>query len=275
MQEKLSNIRLGKRNETLEWKRNDEIGELVREYNRMVDELAVSAEKLARSERESAWREMAKQVAHEIKNPLTPMKLSMQHLQRAWNEKSDNMDELFSRISKTLIEQIDALSNIASEFSNFAQMPRAKNETLDLSKIISSVINLFSGTPNIKIIFEDDKAARRIFADREQLIRLFSNLIKNSIQAIPENTEGKIEVRIKTENDFHIISIRDNGTGIAPEQQEKIFMPSFTTKTSGMGMGLALVKNIAEQAGGKVWFETKPEEGSTFFVELPSQSTSN
>ncbi len=275
IQEKLSSIRLGKRNEMIEWKRNDEIGQLVQEYNRMVEELVISADKLARSERESAWREMAKQVAHEIKNPLTPMKLSVQHLQRAWNEKSGNLDELFQRISKMMIEQIDALSNIASEFSNFAQMPRAKNETLDLGDIVRSSINVFNNTPNVSIQFEDDKIERKVFADREQLIRALSNLIKNAVQSIENNKNGIINISMKTENGFHIISVADNGTGIPAEIQSKIFTPNFTTKTSGMGLGLAMVKSMVESIGGTINFETKIGDGSVFYLSLPIEEDSN
>ena len=272
IQERLSLLKLGSRNEFIEWKRNDEIGQLVKQYNQMVAALAESADKLSRSERESAWREMAQQVAHEIKNPLTPMKLSVQHLQRAWNEKSGNLDELFRRISNTMIEQIDTLSNIASEFSNFAKMPRAKNEALRLNEILNSCINLFNDTPRVKIDYHDDNIERTVMADREQLIRAFSNIIKNSIQSIPESRNGKIDITIKTENGFHIISVTDNGMGISESLQSKIFTPNFTTKTSGMGLGLAMVKSTVDAAGGSIRFETKEGEGTTFSVFLPAYS---
>ena len=268
IQEKLSSIRLGSRNETIEWKRNDEIGQLVRQYNMMVEALAESAKKLARSERETAWREMAQQVAHEIKNPLTPMKLSIQHLQRAWNEKSGNLDELFQRISKTMVEQIDALSNIASEFSNFAQMPRAKNETLDMNNVVRSSVNLFNDT-GVSIRFNDDGMERIIFADREQLIRVMSNLVKNAVQAIPSSRKGEIVVSVYSENNFHIISVADNGSGIPANLQSKIFTPSFTTKSSGMGLGLAMVKSAVEAMGGTIGFETKEGDGSVFRISIP------
>ncbi len=271
IQERLSLIRLGSRNEIIEWKRNDEIGQLVQQYNKMVDALAESADKLSKSERESAWREMAQQVAHEIKNPLTPMKLSMQHLQRAWNEKSGNLDELFQRISKTMIEQIDALSNIASEFSDFAKMPRTKNESIDLNEILLSSINLFNDTPGSAIEYIDDRNVRRIFADRDQLIRAFSNLIKNAIQSIPENRKGEIKISLKTENLWYHISISDNGTGIPVSLQSKMFTPNFTTKTSGMGLGLAMVKSTLDAVGGSVWFETAEGKGTVFYISIPTQ----
>ncbi|MCX6290322.1 MAG: ATP-binding protein [Bacteroidetes bacterium] len=272
IQEKLSNIRLGRKNEMIEYSRQDEIGQLVNEYNRMIDELAASAEKLARSERESAWREMAKQVAHEIKNPLTPMKLSVQHLQKAWLEKSPLLDEIFERISHTLVEQIDTLSNIAAEFSNFAQMPVAKKEKTDLDKILRSTIALFKELPGSTITFASPGKEKFVYADKDQLSRVFSNLLKNSTQAIPSDKKGVIHVSVATGQEDFIVSISDNGEGIPLEQVSRIFTPSFTTKSGGMGLGLSMVKSIVENSGGKIWFETIAGEGTVFFISLPAFS---
>jgi two-component system nitrogen regulation sensor histidine kinase NtrY len=274
IQERLREVKLGRRNEVIEWKRNDEIGQLVQQYNTMVEALAESADKLTRSERESAWREMAQQVAHEIKNPLTPMKLSVQHLQRAWKDKSGNLDELFQRISQTLIEQIDTLSTIASAFSDFARMPKAKNENLQLNEVLTSCINLFNETPGVEIQFKNDGQPHAVLADREQLIRAFSNIIKNAIQSIPAQRKGVIVISIKTENDVHVISFADNGIGIPAALVPKIFTPSFTTKSSGMGLGLALVKGTIDAALGSIWFETKEGEGTVFYVSLPNAEES-
>lgn len=269
IQEKLRSTRLGSRNETIEWSRNDEIGQLVKQYNMMVEALAESAARLAQSERETAWREMAQQVAHEIKNPLTPMKLSVQHLQRAWKEKSGNLDELFQRISSTMIEQIDTLSNIASAFSNFAKMPKAENEWLDLNDILRSSVNLFNDTPDVTIAFADDGRERKIFADRDQLMRVFSNILKNAVQAVPQTRKGDIRISVSSENDFHTVAVSDNGTGILPALQSKIFTPNFTTKTSGMGLGLAMVKSTLEAMGGNVRFETAEDKGTVFYITIP------
>ncbi len=270
IQERLGKIKLGKRNELIEWDREDEIGALVKEYNRMVEELSESAELLARSERESAWREMAKQVAHEIKNPLTPMKLSVQHLQRAWKEKSPNLDNIMNQVSHTMIEQIDTLSNIATEFSNFAKMPRATNEMVDLSAIIRNVVTLYSENETATITYyEHPPNGFFVFGDKEQLIRVFSNLLKNALQAIPEQTSGHIHVELKIDHDRVIASVRDNGTGIAESETARIFTPNFTTKTGGMGLGLAMVKSIVEQAHGSVRFTSRPGEGTIFYVSLP------
>jgi two-component system nitrogen regulation sensor histidine kinase NtrY len=270
IQERMSKVRLGKRNEQIEWKSTDEIGELISEYNRMIDELSASANKLAKSERESAWREMAKQVAHEIKNPLTPMKLSVQHLQRAWKDKNANIDEIMQRFSHTLVEQIDTLSTIATEFSNFAQMPKANHEIVDLRSIVRNIVHLHRESEKVHIDFEEArKIPFEVYADREQLLRVFTNLVRNAVQAIPENREGKISVRLYNENGNYVVSVKDNGHGIAEDKISKIFTPNFTTKSGGTGLGLAMVKNIVESSNGKIWFETKLDRGTSFYVSLP------
>lgn len=273
IQDKLSKIKLGKTNELIEWQEMDEIGSLVSEYNRMIIELTKSAELLAKSERESAWREMAKQVAHEIKNPLTPMKLSIQHLQRIWKDDAPDMDQKVERLTQTIIEQIDTLSSIATEFSNFAKMPKANLEKVNVQEILLNSIALFQDSENIHIDFENKTTDNAIvLADKEQLLRVFNNLIKNAIQAIPEERKGKIEIGLKEEDQFYIISIKDNGIGINDDAFDKIFVPNFTTKTGGMGLGLAMVKSIIESSNGKISFETNPPQGSTFFVAIPAIS---
>jgi signal transduction histidine kinase len=270
IQEKLGNIKLGKMNEPIEWKQHDEIGSLVSEYNRMILELQKSAELLARSERESAWREMAKQVAHEIKNPLTPMKLSIQHMERLINDKSENLEEKIKRIAKTLIEQIETLSAIATEFSNFAKMPKANNEALHIREIVESSIRLFKNADEAEVKFNAElDGSVLVYADKDQLIRIFNNLIKNAIQAIPEDRKGLIEVTLKKSRDQVVVSVKDNGTGIDDEVVDKIFVPNFTTKSTGMGLGLAMVKNIVEGFNGRIWFETSAGKGTTFYVALP------
>lgn len=268
IREKISRLKLGTANEKIEWEKKDEIGSLVEEYNRMVDELSQSADLLARSERETAWREMAKQVAHEIKNPLTPMKLSVQYLQKAWDEKAPDWDERLKRFTDTLTEQIDTLSAIATAFSDFAKMPRSKYEKTELTDVISKSIGLFKNSTKIKFRFEHH-GNYFVLADRDQLIRVFNNLIKNAIQAIENHSDGLIKITITTRDNLHIIRFSDNGKGIPPEQREKVFYPSFTTKTGGMGLGLAMVKNIIENAGGDITFKTEVGEGTEFVISLP------
>jgi signal transduction histidine kinase len=273
IQEKLSKVKVGMPNEPIEWKSRDEIGNLVDEYNRMLKDLEKSAILLAKSERESAWREMAKQVAHEIKNPLTPMKLSVQHLQRARRDPDIDWEKKLNQFTQTLIQQIDALTNIADEFSNFAKMPKTKNTVVDLGEICLNAIDLFQESGPVDISFDNnaskDKGELLVLADKEQLNQVLNNLIKNAIQAIPESAHGKIDIGIDEKDESYIVSIKDNGTGIKKDEYDKIFAPNFTTKTGGMGLGLALVKTMVENVGGGVWFESSEGTGTTFFFSLP------
>ena len=267
--DKMREVNLGKANEEIDWKRNDEIGGLVREYNKMVKKLEVSAEALAKSEREGAWREMARQVAHEIKNPLTPMKLSIQFLQKSIDNNSDNVKELTGKVAKTLVEQIDHLSKIAFDFSQFANIGNTNIETFDINEVINSLDNLYKTSHEGELKLKTVPGKVMVRADKTQMNRLFTNLIQNAIEAC--NGKGKCDIElneVRTDGVIQI-SIKDNGEGIPQEMHSKIFIPNFTTKSSGTGLGLAMCKGIAEQAGGRIWFETKTGEGSTFYVELP------
>lgn len=269
--EKLKKVTLGQKNEPIVWEQDDEIGKLVREYNRMIAQLENSAELLAKSERESAWREMAKQVAHEIKNPLTPMKLSIQHLQRASRDNMPDIDQMIEKVTSTLIEQIENLSEIASEFSSFAKMPAAQQQILSLNEIVRSVSDLYKNE-DVDLTIHIPAEQYLVFADKGQLIRVFNNLVKNALQAIPDERKGNIFIAMKQEHDFVLVKVEDNGIGISPEQQEKVFAPNFTTKGSGMGLGLAISKNIINSAGGEIWFESEKETGTRFYVKLPIHS---
>jgi signal transduction histidine kinase len=270
IQLKFSEIRLGQKYGKIVYNSNDEIGGLVNEYNRMVTELEKSIDMLARSERESAWREMAKQIAHEINNPLTPMKLSVQHLQRAWVDKNERFDEYLNRISKTLIDEIDNLSAIATEFSNFAKMPLAINQKLDLITKIDNAVSLFANNKVEFQVYLNNNAEVPIYADKEQISRVLINLFTNAIQSVAKGVKPLIIVDVKTDNTNVVLLIKDNGKGIPKEMQEKLFRPNFTTKTSGMGLGLAIVKNIIESSGGTITYETKEDQGTTFIITLPS-----
>jgi len=275
IRDKLGKVKLGQLNEKIEWHRRDEIGGLIAEYNRMIDALAKSADLLARSERESAWREMAKQVAHEIKNPLTPIKLSVQHLQKSWDEHSPDWEDRLNKFTKTLIQQIDTLAAIASEFSDFAKMPQTNNTDVELNSIIQAAITLFKNTPGITLNFYPTDSPCYIWADEKQLLRVFNNLVKNAVQSIPHSRTGSIDVRIKVVNSEFIISIADNGMGIAKEEQTRIFAPNFTTKSGGSGLGLSIVQNIIKQAGGRIWLDSKEDKGTIFYVMLPAYTASN
>jgi two-component system, NtrC family, nitrogen regulation sensor histidine kinase NtrY len=267
--EKMKEINLGKVNEAIEWSRNDEIGSLVKEYNKMLSKLDESASALAKTEREGAWKEMAKQVAHEIKNPLTPMKLSMQFLQRAIENNAPDVKELTATVANTMVEQIDHLSNIASEFSQFANIEKANKEILDVNEVLHSLKQLYSGNENITMQWKLANEPVRIYADKTHVNRLFTNLIQNALQSVSEDAMPLIQITETLEDGQVLIKIKDNGDGIPDNIQSKIFTPNFTTKTSGTGLGLAMCKRIVEQMNGNIWFETSTEEGTTFFINLP------
>jgi nitrogen fixation/metabolism regulation signal transduction histidine kinase len=262
-------VNLSKTNEEIIWNRDDEIGELVKEYNKMVAKLDESAAALAKSEREGAWREMARQVAHEIKNPLTPMKLSIQYLQKAINTNQPNVKELSSSVANTLVEQIDHLSKIAADFSQFANIGNTNIELFDLHDVIGSLKDLYRPDHNIQFDWKPVNEKVIIEADKTQMNRLFTNLFANAVEACDGNAACRIDVTEEQHNGSIRISIKDNGEGIAPEMQSRIFSPNFTTKSSGTGLGLAMCKSIVEQAKGKIWFETEKEKGTIFHVELP------
>jgi two-component system nitrogen regulation sensor histidine kinase NtrY len=250
--------------------RSDEIGELVKEYNKKVAELQKNAEALAKSERESAWREMAKQVAHEIKNPLTPMKLSIQHLSRSVKLADEESELKLQRVTKSLIEQIDALTKIANEFSNFAKMPKAKEIELDLSEVLKNTVSVFAEydehTLDLNI---DPMETPIIWADKDLLLRVFNNLIKNAIQSIAPGVDGKIDITLTETKTNYLVSIKDNGVGIQESERDRIFVPYFTTKSKGTGLGLAMSKQIVEGMNGEIWFESEVGVGTTFFLSFP------
>lgn len=271
IRDSIARLQLGKTDHKIEWTRNDEIGRLVREYNRMIDELAVSADLLARSERESAWREMAKQVAHEIKNPLTPMRLSVQHLEKAWRENVPDFNQRLARFTKTMVEQIDNLSLIAGEFSDFAKMPAGKNGPINLRAFIPEVLDLYNDIDKVKIELQmpDGDEPILVYSDRNQLIRVFNNLIRNSIQAYNKNKVARIRIVCELSDTFAKCHVIDFGCGIPEEQKVNIFSPYFTTKTGGMGLGLSMVKSIIENNRGEVGFVSQENTGTTFSFTLP------
>ncbi|MFS4466402.1 ATP-binding protein [Maribacter sp. 2210JD10-5] len=247
----------------------EEIEKLIDSYNGMIDELGQSAVKLARSEREQAWREMAKQVAHEIKNPLTPMRLSVQSFERKFDPNDPNAEQKLKEFSDTLIQQIDTMSSIASAFSNFAQMPAQQNETLNVVQIVKLALDIFN-EDYIHFIADEEEIIAKL--DRTQLIRVVTNLVKNAIQAVPEVASPRVLVSVAKDGNHVKISVADNGVGISDENKEKIFEPKFTTKNSGMGLGLGMVKNIVETYNGSINFTSQPGKGTVFCVNFPRAS---
>ncbi|MEO8116505.1 MAG: HAMP domain-containing sensor histidine kinase, partial [Bacteroidota bacterium] len=266
---KMKEISLGKVNEEIVWKRNDELGLLVKEYNKMLLKLEESAQALGRSEREGAWREMARQVAHEIKNPLTPMKLSIQYLQRAIDKNDPNVKDLSRQVAGTLVEQIDQLAQIAGDFSQFANIATARKEIFNLNEMLSSLALLFQSKEGVEIQLKFPGNECLLQEDKTQVNRLFTNLIKNAIEASSDISRVHIDILLECTEHEALVAISDKGAGISPEMQTKIFTPNFTTKTSGTGLGLAICKGIVENAGGKIWFKTEENEGTTFYVSLP------
>jgi two-component system nitrogen regulation sensor histidine kinase NtrY len=233
--------------------------------------LQKNAEALAKSERESAWREMAKQVAHEIKNPLTPMKLSIQHLSRSIKLADEDSEVKLQRVTKSLIEQIDALTKIANEFANFAKMPKANEIELDLSEVLKNTVSVFAEYDQHEITLNIAPTEETIvWADKTLSLRVFNNLIKNALQSVPVGEKGIVLVSLTKKDSTYVIAVKDNGVGIKPEQMNKIFVPYFTTKSTGTGLGLAMSKQIVESMNGKIWFESTIGVGTTFFVTFPA-----
>ncbi|WP_235183963.1 sensor histidine kinase [Hymenobacter sp. IS2118] len=274
--EKLTKTTLTGENELLVYRSSDdEIGLLVREYNTMLTKLEASKRELAAQEKEAAWREMARQVAHEIKNPLTPMKLSLQFLQKAITERRANADELIGRISQTLITQIDVLSDIATSFSNFTNLPAMRPERLDVATILRRCAALHQpdtddGALELHLPADAETGHYLVFADESLLVRTFNNLLLNARQAVPPGREPHVAVWLEAVNADRVrVTIRDNGVGIADDVRDKVFVPNFTTKETGSGIGLAVARRGIESAGGHIWFETEVGVGTEFFIELP------
>ncbi len=256
-------------NEPLEWNSDDEIGLMVGEYNRMLQNLEASKTALARSEKESAWREMAQQVAHEIKNPLTPMKLTLQHLKRTLTSSKSGNSNLSEKPINSLLHQIDTLSDIATSFSSFAKMPVPENQRIEISSILTRTIQLHDNSKQYQIISEIEGGNHYITGDPQLMGRIFSNLIINGIQAVPPDRDPVIEISLKTVENKVVITFKDNGSGIPPDITHKIFIPNFSTKEQGSGIGLSIAKRGIEHAGGKIWVDSTSEAGTAIFVELP------
>jgi len=251
--------------------RKDEIGDLASAFNRMTKELESTRNRAAQSEREGAWKEMARQVAHEIKNPLTPMKLSVQHVQHAHEVKDTNFSAVFTRVMKTLSEQIDVLTRIASEFSRFGEMPRRRYAFVSLKKVVESALSLFDAErAHIRFVADIPDKISSIYADEEEFRRTLVNLLRNSVQAM--DGWGMIVITASESNGIIHLSIKDTGVGMSEETLNKAFDPNFSTKTSGMGLGLAIVKRTITDMSGTIRVESTIGKGTTFHIELPART---
>ncbi len=265
--QKMTETSMGIRNKKIEVDGvSHELESLVNSYNQMIDQLEVSAAKLASSEREAAWREMAKQVAHEIKNPLTPMRLSVQSFERKFDPNDPEINAKVKEYNNTLIQQIDTMSSIAGAFSTYAEMPAQQDETLSVVKITKLALDIFN-EHYIEFLPQDDDLIVRF--DRTQLIRVVTNLITNSVQALSQTSDPIIRVEVFANGEDAVITVTDNGSGISEENTPFVFEPKFTTKTSGMGLGLAMVKNIVETYNGSITFTSKPNIETVFSVRFP------
>jgi signal transduction histidine kinase len=251
---------------TLEHKWKDEVGELVDEYNELLSKLRESLIRRAKDEREGAWREMAQQVAHEIKNPLTPLRLGIQQLERAWNDEAEDFPNRLKKFSSTALSQIDVLASIAEDFALLAVVREAEIISVDLNDVVNKAAGLY-GEESVKV----DSTSQRILVegDESRLIRAFNNLIANALDSMYDaKSKNPINIEISQEGDFAFVKVVDTGIGIPPEKLERIFEPRFTTKTHGLGLGLAMVKSIIEQSKGEVSVISKEGKGATFIVKL-------
>ncbi|MCB0484124.1 MAG: HAMP domain-containing histidine kinase [Flavobacteriales bacterium] len=267
VRQQLSETHLDTIDKPLHWKYNDEIGTLIEAYNEKLEELRKSAALLREKERESAWRDMARQVAHEIKNPLTPLQLSVQQLERAYLSKDPDFGGRLQRFSTLLQQQITTLSQIAESFSAYGQLPAPKPEKISLSKEITSVIHLFAKEERIQFGWHTSHSEASVIMDPDYLRRICNNLYKNAIQAI--EGKGRIDTYITEDGNYWKIEIRDTGEGIPKERLERIFTPNFTTRSSGMGLGLSMVHNMVEQSNGEINVSSQVGEGTSFCISLP------
>lgn len=245
-----------------------EIVDLMDSFNTMTTRLRQSQEELAAAERELAWKEMAKQVAHEIRNPLTPMKLAVQHLHKAWRDGADQLGDIIEKVTRTLIDQIDSLSRISDEFSRFGRMPRRSTSAVDVAAMLTEAVSLFRSHQDVVFDLSIATDLPRVLADREELARATTNILRNAVQAIHD--QGRIEVHAESRGDLVVLRFVDSGIGIAGELLPRIFEPNFSTKTEGMGLGLAIVKKIVDDAGGRIRIESVDGEGTSVIIELPA-----
>ncbi len=243
---------------------------MVKEYNQMLYKLSESKAELEQTQRERAWREMAQQVDHEIKNPLTPMKLTLQQLERSLNNDADSKEKTLKALD-SLLTQVEILNDIASSFSTFARMPEPDIKRIELIGLLKRAIDLHHHTGDIQFRYKGKEMF--VMGDDQLLGRIFSNIILNAFQAARPGVAMLVEISVEAENDFCRITFRDNGKGIDEKVAERVFIPHFSTKRSGSGLGLAIAKQGIEHMRGKIWFESEAGEGTTFYIELPSNTT--
>ena len=260
------NIRPELKYEPIVYKQKDEVYNLITEYNRVLKELSDKTKKLIETERIIIWKDIAKQIAHEIKNPLTPIKLKIQYLIKNIREGKYGMD--IEKDLKSILEQIDILSEISRTFLVFSNLPQPKIEEVEVISLLNSLVTIYNNEEMVIKFSSKDLKKVYVDADKNFLIQIFNNLIKNSLEAIPLDREKNIEIEVQVKEKNMIVKISDNGLGIPEEIRDKIFFPKFSTKSSGMGLGLSIVKDMVKMLGGKIYFETQLNIGTTFYFEL-------
>ena len=246
---------------------NDELNQLVKAYNKMILQIQEQKQRLSFKEKEEAWREMAKQVAHEVKNPLTPMKLTIQNFERKFDPADPDIRDKVKHLSRTLVDQIDLVATVASAFSQFAQLPEKNNEIFDLNKEIKNIINVFSDE---KIYFHSNRDIIMVEMDKIYLSRIITNLVANARQAKHDDRDNIINLDVEQRQKRVIITVDDNGTGIPEDLYDRIFEPNFTSKTSGTGLGLTMVRKMVEDYKGEISVKSELGKGSTFTISLPT-----
>lgn len=251
----------------IKYYQNDELNQLVKAYNRMILQIKDQKERLSFKEKEVAWREMAKQVAHEVKNPLTPMKLTIQNFERKFDPTDPKIQDKVKNLSRTIVDQIDLIATVASAFSQFAQLPEKNNEIFDINEEIRNIINVFSDE---SIYFHSNKIVIMIEMDKIYLSRIITNLVANARQARNTDKESVINVNVEQRHKRIIIDVEDNGVGIPEDMYDRIFEPNFTSKTSGTGLGLTMVRKMVEEYKGEISVKSEVGKGSTFTISLPS-----
>ncbi len=269
LQRKITSVSIEKQNEKIEWSRNDEIGKLIEAYNQMVEKLEESARLMKYSAREKAWREMARQIAHEIRNPLTPMKLNIQYLQKVYSAKDPSFDEKFKSVSSSLINQIDTMNEVVGMFSDFSKTNFPIDEKADLMEAITSTATLFRKSYEIHITIDSEQDNIEVKTSMQDLLRIFNNLLKNAVQSMENTPDKNIRIQILQRQKYVEVRLTDNGKGIYEADKEHIFQPYFTTKSKGTGLGLAIVKNLMTEMGGEIIFVSEKGLGTTFILKLP------
>lgn len=258
----------GREMKPIKYFQNDELSGLVKSYNKMIYQIEDQKMLLANKEREEAWREMAKQVAHEVKNPLTPMKLLIQNFERKFDKNDPEIDQKVRNLSRSLVDQIDLVATVASAFSEFAKLPPKNDEFFNLKEELENLVRVFNDDGNI--YFHANKDMMPVRMDRIYLSRIFTNLITNAKQAVSEQRKSIINIDAELFNKKIIIVIEDNGIGIPKDKLEQIFEPNFTTKNSGMGLGLTMVKKMIEEYKGDISVKSEEGKGTKFTIILPT-----